>query len=201
MGGAWLTYAGKQCKRGSRRSYRASVQVRHPRACKVPGGDASKHQHLSMLPSFCGGAGSSSCRREPWAVWGVPPIHTQHLRFRHGDGVQEGPSPSIPSQLQVQHLLNTETGSERRAKCWPRVFTSFVLKVCSFSHFNPARQAAMPKDGWANPSCLLYGGTGINTAQATKVPRSPTGERWEAEVAAQKWRVCHPTNLKSDLKP
>lgn len=59
---------GKQCKRGTGQSYRASFQVRLPRACKVPGGDASKHQHLSVLPSFCGGAGSSSCRREPWAV-------------------------------------------------------------------------------------------------------------------------------------
>ena len=101
----------------------------------------------------------------------------------------------------VQHWLNPEMRSERRAKCWPGVFTSFVLKVCSFSHFNPARQVATPKDGCANSSCLLYGGTGISTARATKLPQSPTGKGQETEATSQKWWFCHPTNLKSDLKP
>lgn len=165
----------------------------------MPRGDASEHQHLSMLPSLIlssGGAGSSSCCREPCVGSGVPPLHTQH-----GVGLQEGRSPSISRQLQVQHQLNPEMGSEQRVKCWPSIFTSFVLKICSFSHFNPARQTAMPKDGCANSSCLLYGGTGVSTAQATKLPQSPTGEERETEVMSQKWWFCHPANLKSDLKP
>jgi len=113
----------------------------------------SPQSHSLVLDS--GGAGSSSCSRDSCVGSGVPPLHTQHPRFRHGMGLQEGPSPSIPSQLQVQHWLNPELGSERRVKCWPSVFPSFVLKVCSFSHFSPDRQAAMPKDGCANSSCLL----------------------------------------------
>lgn len=60
--------------------------------------------------------------RDSWVGLGAPPLHTQHC-FRHREGLQEGPSHSILSRLQVQHWLNAETGSECRAKCWPGLFT------------------------------------------------------------------------------
>lgn len=122
MGSAWLTQAGKQCRRGTGWFYRASFQVRLPRACKVPGGDASEYQHLSALPSLplsSGGAGRGSCCREPFVGSGVPPLHTQGPRFRHRVGLWDpqhpepaaGATPAQPrnrgrteSIVLVQHL-------------------------------------------------------------------------------------------------
>lgn len=177
---AWLTRAGKQRKRATRQFYKASFQVRLPRARKAPGGNASEHRHLSALPSLAlgsGGAGSGFCCRKPFVGSGAPPPHTQHPRFRHGQAcrstVPPHPEPAAGAAL-AQPRSGVRAESTALARCLHKLV--FFLKVCSFSHFNPARQAAVPKDGCTNSFCLLDGGTGISRARATKLPRSPTGE-------------------------